>query len=220
MTTTNLNCRNCGSSLPIPGDAEFIRCQYCSTPHMVQRSGDGSPSLTMLEAAVERVGQDVRAVDAKTADLLRMNEQMGARLELTQLQSEYRDRVQQLNEQRARLDAYFQQKSQPLIKKRDSGKSSSQSLGCLAIILGVGGFMAAGAAEVGAGAIVGGVILAGILLLLALASRASSAAPLKRLQRECREKADRIKQELAYAEATMKKRQRELQQVINTSRDG
>ena len=61
MDSVALHCKNCGADLPVPEDAEFVKCAYCNTAHQVERVGD-KVTLKMLQVALERLEGEVKGL--------------------------------------------------------------------------------------------------------------------------------------------------------------
>lgn len=82
--TFNLRCTSCGGSLQVPHDVASFACGFCGVEQQVQRQGGtvslrgvtGAPSKaasgtdrTAAELALQRLGSELRAAQARVTDL-------------------------------------------------------------------------------------------------------------------------------------------------------
>lgn len=149
MDITTLRCQNCGVDLPVPGDAEFVRCTYCRTAHQVDRGQDGSVNVVKLEAAVKKVGEDVQAVDQKTDRLLSIHRSMAekdnAREDLRNLKSNYEAAVASWREGRNDREREYERDLAELLQQQKKPLAQAQAMTIAGILLLVLlGFLAVG----------------------------------------------------------------------------
>lgn len=89
MPLQSFECKNCGTSLQVEQDQEYVKCPSCRSVHEIEHRADGTLQVTMLREVREAVGR-VENEAAGIASLQKaLADRENAKIEIEQARAKY-----------------------------------------------------------------------------------------------------------------------------------